>query len=353
MAYTTIDDPSAYFQTTLYTGNDTARSITNSGNSDLQPDWIWIKGRSETVNHVLFDSVRGAQKELNSDTNEAEETQAQMVTSFNSNGFGMGTSGGSNSNTITYAAWQWKAGTSFTNDASGTGIGSIDSAGSVNNDAGFSIVTYTGNDSVATVKHGLSSAPKMMIIKDRTADTTNDWLVYHDAIGNTKSIKLNLTAAAGTDAPAWNNTSPTSSVFTIARNGNINGDGNTIVAYCFAEKQGYSKFGSYKGNGNADGTFISTGFKPAWIMIKATDQDGEGWFMFDNKRDVDNAVDKHLIGNANGAEASGSHAMDFVSNGIKIRNGGDGTNTSAKNYVYMAFAKNPFVTSTGVPATAR
>jgi len=351
MAYTTIDDPSAYFQTTLYTGNDTARSITNSGNSDLQPDWIWIKGRSETVNHVLFDSVRGAQKELNSDTNEAEETQAQMVTSFNSNGFGMGTSGGSNSNTITYAAWQWKAGTSFTNDASGTGIGSIDSAGSVNNDAGFSIVTYTGNDAVATVKHGLSSAPKMMIIKDRTADTTNDWLVYHDAIGNTKSIKLNLTAAAGTDAPAWNNTSPTSSVFTIARNGNINGSSNTIVAYCFAEKQGYSKFGSYKGNGNVDGTFVYTGFKPAWIMTKVTNTTSN-WFLHDNKRLGFNASNSTLGSDLTNSESS-TNRLDILSNGFKLRNTSGAVNSASNTYIFMAFAEQPFTTSTGVPATAR
>ena len=357
MAYTEIDDPSAYFQTTLYSGTGSSQAVTNTGNSDLQPDWVWLKVRSNgTYGHAIFDSVRGVNKVIGSNTNNAEEDQSSDVSlsSFNSDGFTVGGYFNNvNQSGQTFVSWQWKAGTSFTNDASSTSIGSIDSAGSVNNDAGFSIVTYTGNDAVATVKHGLSSAPKMMIIKDRTASTTNDWLVYHDAIGNTKSIKLNLDAAAGTDAPAWNNTSPTSSVFTIARNGNINGNSNTIVAYCFAEKQGYSKFGSYSGNNNANGPFINLGFKPAWVMVKKY-SDTNHWIIWDNKRSTKNGaniIDKKLYANITNEE-NGANDVSFLSNGFKLHtNTGDWN--EAESYIYMAFAEQPLVTSTGVPATAR
>jgi len=350
MAYTDIDDPSEYFNTVLWTGSGSDANITGVG---FSPNLVFSKGRVATSRSWFTDTVRGATKTLDATQNIAEATQGTGVKAFLSDGFTVGSTGEVNYNGDTFVAWNFKAENAFTNDASSTSIGSIDSAGSVNNDAGFSIVTYTGNDAVATVKHGLSSAPKMMIIKDRTADTTNDWLVYHDAIGNTKSIKLNLTAAAGTDAPAWNNTSPTSSVFTIARNGNINGDGNTIVAYCFAEKQGYSKFGSYKGNGNVDGTFVYTGFKPAFIMTKQTD--GTDWWVInDNKRDPFNASTYGLRPNDSAAESSDeAWTKDLLSNGFKHRTANSGSNGSGNEYIYMAFAENPFVTSTGVPATAR
>jgi len=348
MAYTDIDDPSAYFQTTLYTGNDTGRSITNSGNSDLQPDWIWIKGRSETVNHVLFDSVRGAQKELNSDLTEAEETQAQMVTSFNSNGFGMGTSGGSNSNTITYAAWQWKAGTSFTNDASGTGIGTIDSAGSVSTDAGFSIVSWTGTGSAGTIKHGLSTTPSMIIIKNRSS--VYDWTVGHNSLGWTNVVFLNLTTASQGDTQ-FNNTAPTSSVFSIGTPLMANKSSDSIIAYCFAEKQGYLKTGKWTGNGSANGPFSYTGFKPAFILIKRTDV-AKNWYINDNLRLGYNVNNPYISPNLTAAETGGTE-IDILSNGFKIRAGGTGHNQSGGTYIYMAIAENPFVTSTGIPTTAR
>ena len=354
MAYTTIDDPSAYFQTKIYAGNNASNLVlTFDGNSDLQPDFLWQKQRGGATDHNLSNSVIGADQGLSSNTNEEEQDNGTgYIKSFQSDGFTVGNSDKVNASSSTNVAWAWKAGTSFTNDASGTGIGSIDSAGSVNNDAGFSIVTYTGNDAVATVKHGLSSAPKMMIIKDRTADTTNDWLVYHDAIGNTKSIKLNLTAAAGTDAPAWNNTSPTSSVFTIARNGNINGDGNTIVAYCFAEKQGYSKFGSYvANNGDGNSTFVYLGFKPAWIMVKKS-SGTQSWYIGDNKRLGYNPKNENVNADSASAEFSQDN-WDVLSNGFKIKNNGAGVGTDGDTYIYMAFAENPFVTSTGIPTTAR
>ena len=358
MAYTTIDDPTDYFNTVLYTGNNNTNAIAGVGH---QPDMIWVKKRNAEADHIIFDSVRGVTKGIFPSRNSAEETEGgnRGLRSFNTDGFTLGPevsdmAGSCNDNNDTFAAWNWKAGTAFTNDASSTSIGSIDSAGSVNNDAGFSIVTYTGNDSVATVKHGLSSAPKMMIIKDRTADTTNDWLVYHDVLGNTKSIKLNLTGATGTDAAAWDNTSPTNSVFTIGRNGNINGDGNTIVAYCFAEKQGYSKFGSYIGNNNDNGAFIYTGFKPAWVMIKITDTQTDGWVMEDNKRNPINlAASARLRANTNAAEFSSTNEIDLLSNGFKVKGDDGEINGNDTFYLYMAFAENPFVTSTGIPTTAR
>ena len=348
MAYTDIDDPSAYFNTVLWTGSGSDANITGVG---FSPNLVFSKGRVATSRSWFTDTVRGATKTLDATQNIAEATQGTGVKAFLSDGFTVGSTGEVNYNGDTFVAWNFKAENAFTNDASSTSIGSIDSAGSVNNDAGFSIVTYTGNDAVATVKHGLSSAPKMMIIKDRTANTTNNWLVYHDGVGNTKSTKLDVTTATGTDAAAWDNTSPTSSVFTIARNGNINGSSNTIVAYCFAEKQGYSKFGSYKGNGNVDGTFVYTGFKPAWIMTKVTNTTSN-WFLHDNKRLGFNASNSTLGSDLTNSESS-TNRLDILSNGFKLRNTSGAVNSASNTYIFMAFAEQPFTTSTGVPATAR
>ena len=352
MAYTTIDDPSAYFQTTLYTGNGGTQSITNTGNSDLQPDWIWIKARNEAEHHNLVDSVRGNTKVVYSSMSNSEDTTSIQVTSFASDGFALGSGTNTNKNTITYAAWQWKAGTSFTNDASSTGIGSIDSAGSFNNDAGFSIVTYTGNGSSgATVKHGMNQKPAMFIIKDR--DNSNEgWMVYHKFWGATKYQRLNETGAVATGSAYFNNTEPTSSVFTIGNNDVVNKSGDKYVTYCFAEKQGYSKFGSYAANENVDGTFVYTGFKPAFVILRQSNL-GRDWHMFDNKRSTFNAVGRYLRPNVSGAEDSGEDYLDLLSNGFKIKNTGNRFNDAGGTYIYMAFAENPFVTSTGIPTPAR
>ena len=257
MSYTNgLDDPSAFFQCTLYVGNGSTNAITNTGNSDLQPDWLWLKKRNSSANHFLFDAVRSASKELNSNNAEAEASPANYLSSFNSDGFTIGSDSDINGSSDTHVAWQWKAGTSFTNDASSTGIGSIDSAGSVNTDAGFSIMTYTGTGSNATFAHGLSAVPKMAIFKDRSS--TGYWMTYHQAVGNGANLVLNETNASSASAVWWNSTSPTSSVFSIGTSTNINVSGRNYVGYLFAEKQGYSKFGSYTGNGNADGTFVYT-----------------------------------------------------------------------------------------------
>jgi hypothetical protein len=353
MAYTTIDDPSAYFQTALYTGNATARSITNTGNSDLQPDWIWIKSRSTAHQPVLTDSVRGTGKELRSDTSDAESSLGN-ITAFNSDGFSIGTRGEVNNSGSNFVAWNWKAGTSFTNDASATGIGSIDSTGSVNDTAGFSIVSYVGTGSAGTIKHGLSSAPTVIFAKDR--QSTQNWQVYHSGLGATnRYLELNSAAAYADGYAHFAGTAPTSSVFSIGAVAAINANGNNTLCYCFAEKKGYSKFGSYTGNGSTDGTFIYTGFSPAWVLVKRSDA-AESWFLYDNKRNAHVGNERYYVLRPNTEAAenttySDNWQMDFLSNGFKLRTTAGHLNGGAA--IYMAFAEAPFVTSTGVPATAR
>jgi hypothetical protein len=344
-----IDKPSDYFNTKLYTGNGSNNtSITGVG---FQPDWVWVKARNIEYGHKLFDVVRGQGKRLASQSNAAESTVTDELTSFNSDGFTTNNNAGMNENNRPYVAWNWKAGTSFTNDASATGIGSIDSTGSVNTDAGFSIISYTGTASAATVAHGLGAVPKMIIVKTR--GSSGDWSVYHSSLGNTKNLKLNTTAAQQTSASYWNNTTPTSSVFTINDEGNVNGSSVAMIAYCFAEKSGYSSMGQYTGNGNADGTFVYLGFKPAFLMRKRTDSTGR-WVMEDNKRDTYNVVEKAVAANIANAEGTGGYwDVDFTAQGFKVRNNDVEINASGGSYIYMAFAENPFVTSTGVPATAR
>ena len=347
MAYTDIDKPSDYFNTVLYTGNATGRTITGVG---FQPDWVWGKVRSEAQDHVLVDSIRGATKQLYSSDSAAEQTEAQGLTGFDSDGFTLGTHAYFNGNSKTYVAWNWKAGTSFTNDASGTGIGSIDSAGSVNTDAGFSIVSWTGTGSAGTIKHGLSTAPSMIIIKNRSS--AYDWTVGHNSLGWTNVVFLNATTASQGDTQ-FNNTAPTSSVFSIGTPLMANKSGDSIIAYCFSEKKGYSKFSSFVGNGNADGTFIYTGFKPAWVMWKRTDATND-WYIYDNKRNSFNTMGRRLEANQSDAEVnSGSAIVDFLSNGYKFRGTDPSWNVSGGNFIYMAFAEESFVSSSGVPATAR
>jgi len=352
MAFTTIDDPTLYFSSTIWTGNgvdDRAIVIDGTG---MQPDFVWIKSRNDTDNHRLVDSVRGATKHIESDNDSAEQTSSNVKT-FTSTGVTLSTNGSVNADSELYASWAWKAGTSFTNDASATGIGSIDSTGSVNTDAGFSIISYTGNGSAgATIAHGLGSTPSTIFVKKISA--IGDWSSYHSVLGNTGYMRLNNNNAFATASTYWNNTSPTSSVFTAGTTGNINGSGVSYIAYCFAEKQGFSKMKSYTGNGNADGTFVYTGFKPAWVMIKKTTGTNGWWGIQDNKRDPENIVDKTLYANVSDTEYSGAnYYQDFLSNGFKIRTAHAGMNESAAPYIYMAFAENPFTTSTGVPATAR
>mgnify|MGYP003640749789 CR=1 FL=1 len=346
MAYTTIDKPTDYFNTKLYTG--TGSSLANTG-VGFQSDFTWIKGRSGATEHVLTDAVRGVTKELNSNDDTAEETVAQGLTAFGSDGFTVGTDASYNTSSATYASWNWKA----------NGAGATNEDGSINTTktsasttSGFSISTYTGNGtSGATIGHGLGVVPKMIVVKCRSA-AGEDWMVYHEALGNTKHMSVNTTAASATATTSWNDTSPTTTLFSLGSNGKVNGSSKTYVAYCFAEKQGFSKIGSYIGNGNANGTFVYTGFKPAWIMIKSATT-VESWMLFDNKRLGFNPDNDYLLAEGTDVEPADEEVLDIVSNGFKPRVSAGTLGTSGQTYIYMAFAEEPLVTSTGIPATAR
>jgi len=325
MAYTDIDKPSDYFNTILYTGNGSGQTISGVG---FQPDFNWTKCRTATQSHVLTNSVSGVTKTLFTNATQAETTLTNGLTSFNSDGYAFGDSALWTDNTKTFASWNWKK----------------------TADAGFDIVSYTGNGSNRTISHNLGAVPKMMIVKER--DNANDWKVYHHSIGNGKSLRLDTTAAEGDDSTAWNSTTPTSSVFSVGTSNAVNRNGGGIIAYLFAEKKGYSKFGSYTGNNNSNGTFIYLGFKPAFFICKNYQDAGDNWILHDNKRDTFNVTDNGLAPNSNTAEFTDVD-MDFLSNGVKMRNV-TGRANSAKTFIYMAFAENPFVTgSSGIPATAR
>jgi hypothetical protein len=284
----------------------------------------------------LFDAVRGVTKKLTSNSTNAEATESGL-TAFNSDGFTLGSDVGLNQSTSTYVAWNWKAnGSGSTNTA-----GSITSTVSANTTSGFSVVTYTGNStSGATVGHGLGVTPTMYIVKKRNL-TTSDWPVYHASIGATGAIRLNLTSATDVTAAYWNNTAPTSSVFSIGNASDTNQNSANYVAYCFAPIAGYSAFGSYTGNGSADGPFVYTGFRPAYLLVKHTNGVNY-WFVFDSARDTSNAVDLLLDPNDSRAEISGALFFDFLSNGFKSRATDGGQNSSGGTYIYMAFASNPF-----------
>jgi hypothetical protein len=344
MAYTTIDKPDDYFTTTVYTGNGSTLSISSL---EFSPDFVWIKNRNIVSNHVLFDTVRGTTLSLESEST-ASESIRSGITSFDSNGFTLGSNGNSNANGNSHASWSWRGSDS---SAVSNTDGSITSTVSANTTSGFSIVSWTGTGANATVGHGLGVAPKMIIIKDRS--NTRNWQVYHAGYGNTGSGQLNLTNAFSADG-MFQNTTPTSSVFSVGTSVNVNASGANIIAYCFADVKGYSKFGSYTGNGNNDGTFVYTGFKPAFVLSKCSSAAGEDWNLNDNKRPGFNVIQNALLANSTSAEVTASYqALDFTSNGFKWRGSNDRVNGSGKTYIYMAIAENPFVTSTSIPTTAR
>jgi len=345
MPYTTINKSTDYFNTKLYTGNGSTQSITGVG---FQPDLIWIKDRDTAVDwHWWNDVIRGATKTIHSNVNNAESTQASSITAFDSDGFTLGNDGSVNANSENYASWNWLA--DNTTGSSNTD-GSITSTVSANTTAGFSIVSYTGNATAgATVGHGLGVAPKMVIVK--TLAQTNNWTVYHESIGATKHLHLNTADAESTATNTFNDTAPTSSVFTLGSGTETNASGN-MIAYCFAEIPGYSKFGSYTGNGNADGPFIYTGFKPAFVIYKNIDT-GYYWKLIDNKTNTGNGNEgAYTHPNTTDYVNSSSLYDDFYSNGFKIRNTNVTGNGSGLNYIYMAFGQS-LVGSNNVPCTAR
>ena len=351
MSYTDIDDSSVHFQTTLYTGNGGTLAVTNDGNSDLQPDWVWTKKRSDTSHHALVDSSRGATKQIYTNLTAAEET-VSGVTAFNTDGFTLGSNGTANLNGATFVGWQWKANGGTT--ASNT-TGSVTSTVQVNSDAGFSIVTFdsasSGNFSVG---HGLGVQPAMIITKNR--EGTGQWYTWHQHLtGGTSNtsylLSLNRTDAEESFANAWG-AGVTSSVFGM-QSGNTATASNDYIAYCFAEKQGYSKFGKYVGNGNANGAFVYTGFKPAVVILKNYANGGYNWWIMDSKRNSYNPMIKYIFPNTTNAEETLSALpMDFVSNGFKFRTNNTGINGNGHSYIFAAFAENPFVAG-GVPTTAR
>jgi hypothetical protein len=321
----TILKGNQYFDATTYTGNGGTQSIVNSGG--MQPDLVWIKNRSTTNWHQLYDSVRGVQKALYSNATDAEATETQGLLSFNTNGMTVGTNAGINGSGNSIVGWQWKEGAT----------------------QGFDIVTYTGDGtSGRTLSHSLGVAPRMMIVKSRS--TSDNWNVYHASIGATKWLQLNTTSAEINDGTSgtWNNTAPTSSVFTVnwpGLGGYTNQNGTTYVAYLFSEVAGFSAFGSYTGNGSADGPFVFCGFRPEFVMIKnatGTASANTGWYMFDTARNTFNVMANPLLAQVSDAEQSG-YAIDFLSNGFKLRISDSGTNSSAgATHIYMAFAETPF-----------
>jgi len=330
MAYTTIDDPEAYFQVKLYTGTGSELVNTLDGDTDMQPDLVWVKERSDTAYHILIDAVRGVTKQLYPNSTDDEETVAEGLKSFNTDGFTLGTDADWNTSSETYVAWCWKESAT----------------------AGFDITTWTGNATNRTISHNLSVAPRMLIIKNTS--TTDNWFVYHEGMGNNTYMHLETTnAGLSPSTNQFQATTPTSSVFSIGTADGVNKNTSTIICYTFAPVQGFSKAGTYEGNGNADGPFLWCGFRPAWVMMKAVDR-ADDWFILDNKRETYNPRTTRLQPNKTNAEDSvASLATDFVSNGFKLRGATAQYNTADETYVYMAFAEAPFVNSNGVPCNAR
>jgi len=332
-----IPDGRVAMAATLYTGNGSTLSVANTVNGvNFQPDWVWIKDRTGANNHCLFDSVRGATILLNSNTTNADQTFATSLTSFNSTGFSLGNYGNVNLNSSSnYVAWQWKAGgTAVSNTA-----GSVTSSVSANTTAGFSVVTWTGTGSNSTIGHGLGVTPSMIILKPR--NSADNWPVWCNSFAVNEYVYLNLTNAKASYSLFMNSTLPTSTVFSLGTWGNVNTASQTMVAYCFAPVSGYSAFGSYTGNGSADGPFVYLGFRPRFVMVKRTDSAGN-WYIYDTSRETYNVLTQSIYPNLSNAEANDGATLDLVSNGFKWRRGGVDQNGSGGTYIYMAFAENPF-----------
>ena len=345
-----IDKPSDFFNTVLYTGNSNG-SNSQTISVGMAPNWTWIKPRGATGDHRLFDTVRGVYKDLVANGTAGQANSTTSLTAFNSDGFVVGSENGVNSNNDTFVAWNWKAGTSVSGTTTGSGTGTS-YTGSVNTTSGFSIIQYTGNGTSGhTIPHRLGKAPKIVQVK--TISGADAWSMLNTNYDLNKYLKLNDSGGLTSD-PLFNNTAPNSEVFSLDSDGQVNGNNVVCVAYCFAEIQGYSKYGQYSGNGSDNGTFVYTGFKPAFVMVKITNA-GNDWIIMDNKRTTFNPMGEELKPNLVDT-ASTNTRWDQLSNGFKFRNTGDAVNGSGKNYIYMAFAENPIVTSTddgSIPATAR
>jgi len=348
MAYSSIVKPTDYFNTLLYTGTGSSNALTGVG---FQPDWVFLKGRSDGDGSRIYDSVRGVTKEIYSYADDAESTNSNGLTAFGTDGFTLGSTSGINGSSKTFVAWNWLASGSTASNSNG----GITSTVSANTTAGFSIVQYVGTSSDNTVGHGLGAIPKMIITKGTSA--SGHWSCYHNKLtnGTDSYIELNNSNAESnlTLSPDYWGT-PSSTVFGVKGGYGNSINGRTYIAYCFAEIKGYSKISVYTGNGNSDGPFVYTGFKPAWVLTKRTDSTGN-WHIFDNKRPGENPTDKVLNTNTSSAESDEGQGFDFCSNGFKVRESGNFVNAGGQPFIYMAFAENPFVANdsgTAVPVVA-
>jgi len=345
-----IEVPSDYVGVTTYTGNGGTQSI----NVGFAPDFVWYKHRAGVAggSNLLFDTVRGATNALVSNSTGVEVSISNALTSFDSTGFSVGDHSSSNYLDDTYVAWTWKAGGNSntfniddvgyaTASAAGLTAGTITPTGaSINTTSGFSIITWTGTASNGSIPHGLGKSPSMIIIKNRNA--TQDWYVQHASRTATKTLYLNTTSAEATLTSTFNNTNPTSNVFTVGTNTGTNGSSNGMIAYCWAEIPGFSKFGSYVGNFSADGPMIVTGFRPRWIMTKASTR-ASSWYIHDTERGTYNPIGPVLAANSSATETSPTR-LDILSNGFKIRDNDTEYNASGDTYIYAAFAETPFST---------
>ena len=345
MAYTTIDDPSLHFNTILYSGNETGRTLTGVG---FQPDFTWIKQRNRSDPHILVDSVRGGTKELSVERTSAEHTEAQGLQSFNSDGFVVGTHVDVNRNSTNMVAWNWKAGGSASNNTDGNKTISL----SVNTTAGFSVGTYAGTGQDSTIGHGLGAVPDWLMIKNRSSGSRK-WQLWHNGLtGTNKYLAIDRSGAELTDSASWDNTAHSNTVWNTYGSGEANQNGENFVCYAWTSIQGFSKFGSYTGNGNANGPFIYTGFKPAWIMTKQING-GSSWIVHDNKRDPINTVTEYFTVEENDAAGTLDNSFDLCSNGFKVRTSNGDRNSSGDSFAYWAFAESPLVNSEGIPNNAR
>ena len=345
MAYSTIDDPTLYFNTVLYTGTGSEQTVSGV---NFSPGLTWLKSRSNGQPNVLSDSVRGGNKQLYSADTQAETTYGQYLKSFNSDGFVLGTDSGINQSSQTFVSWNWKAGGSASNNTDGNKTISL----SVNTTAGFSVGTYAGTGQDSTIGHGLGAVPDWLMIKNRSSGSRK-WQLWHNGLtGTNKYLAIDRSDAELTDTASWDNTAHSNTVWNTYGSGEANQNGENFVCYAWTSIQGFSKFGSYTGNGNANGPFIYTGFKPAWIMTKQING-GSSWIVHDNKRDPINAVTEYFTVEENDAAGTLANSFDLCSTGFKVRTSNGDRNSSGDIFAYWAFAESPLVNSEGIPNNAR
>ena len=345
MAYTTIDDPTLYFNTVLYAGTGSEQTVSGV---NFSPGLTWLKSRSNGQPNVLSDSVRGGNKQLYSADTQAETTYGQYLKSFNSDGFVLGTDSGINQSSQTFVSWNWKAGGSASNNTDGNKTISL----SVNTTAGFSVGTYAGTGQDSTIGHGLGAVPDWLMIKNRSSGSRK-WQLWHNGLtGTNKYLAIDRSDAELTDSASWDNTAHSNTVWNTYGSGEANQNGENFVCYAWTSIQGFSKFGSYTGNANANGPFIYTGFKPAWIMTKQING-GSSWIVHDNKRDPINPIDEFFTVEEPDAAGTLANSYDLCSNGFKVRTSNGDRNSSGDSFAYWAFAESPLVNSEGIPNNAR